>query len=158
MWVRVGLVTAQTDAVAVHRRSNGLEWWGPKVRVLILCSKLRSRSTCRSSLQICWTHVFRTNNGIKSTHSPTRQRWVSMSYWNWGLCQAVRKGDPGLLSRYHTGTHLTSHKLVQEFIRTQLAAPVHQPAVPWKLQSMMQTGVTLPGIGHLIVTTNKKPW
>merc|ERR1711907_513474 len=69
--------------------------------------------------------------------------------------KAVRKGDAGLLSRYHTGTHLSSHKVVQQFIRDQLASPVRQPAVPWKLQSMMQHGVTLPGVGNMVITLKK---
>jgi len=85
---------------------------------------------------------------------------VSYEQWNQQHAlqdetKAVRKGDAGLLSRYHTGTHLSSHKVVQQFIRDQLASPVRQPAVPWKLQSMMQHGVTLPGVGNMVITLKK---
>lgn len=94
---------------------------------------------------------------------------VSYEQWNQPRAldeesEAVDHGDPDELSRLHAGTHLGSHKIVQEYIQQHLQPPTqaaHTPtimrtaAVPWKLQTMMQKGVHLAGVGNLVVTLKK---
>jgi hypothetical protein len=85
-----------------------------------------------------------------------------VSYELWDEPQAIadetkvaNSGDPDELSKLHRGTHLSSSKVVKNFI-TDALAPKRTAVVPeeWSVKKLISPGAFLPGVGKLMVTTS----